>query len=89
MSWMRPLDKAVTDDPEPTQSEESDDPPWWDGRQVAIRPDVPGRALDPGDLVLIRTDEEWVEIEPRIDDYATKVKETPVDKLWPEWMSEE
>lgn len=89
MSWMGPLDKSATDDPKPEKSEEGDDPPWWDGRQVAIRPDVPGREFDPGDLVLIRTDEEWDEIEPKIDEHATKVKETPVDQLWPDWMSEE
>lgn len=56
--------------------------PWWDGRQVAIRPDVPGREFDAGDLVLVRNDTERDDINGAIDRYATELEEgDPPDEL--------
>lgn len=49
--------------------------PWWDGRQVAIRPDVPGHEFDAGDLVLVRNDMERDQINGAIDRYATEESE--------------
>lgn len=88
MSLTEPSGKVAPDGSQPKASDEVDKPPWWDGRQVAIRPDVPGREFDPGDMVLIKTDEEWDQIEPQIDDYVAEVKQTPAEKLWPEWMAD-
>jgi hypothetical protein len=60
--------------------------PWWDGRQVAIRPDVPGPAFDPDDLVLVRSDEERVEVQSRIERSVDEAKEKSSEDLWPSWL---
>jgi hypothetical protein len=60
--------------------------PWWDGRRVAIRPDVPGFDFDPEALVLIRSDEERMAAQNRID---RSIDETKSSKdLWPHWLWE-
>jgi hypothetical protein len=61
--------------------------PWWDGRQVAIRPDVPGSHFDPGDLVLIETDDERTEMDIRIDACVDEEAQAPSDDLWPDWLA--
>jgi hypothetical protein len=60
--------------------------PWWEGRQVAIRPDVPGNDLDPDDLVLIESDEERLEADVAIDHAVAATKKS--DELWPTWLAE-
>jgi hypothetical protein len=89
MSLVEPPGKLAAGEPQPEAGDAVDKPPWWDGRQVAIRPDVPGREFDPGDMVLIKTDDEWDQIEPQIDAYVAEVKKTPTVELWPEWMPSE
>lgn len=61
--------------------------PWWDGRQVAIRPDVPGLEFDVGDLVLVRTDVERDEINAGIDRYATEMESATSDNELDDWLS--
>ena len=57
--------------------------PWWEGRQVAIRPDVPGHEFDAGDLVLVHDDMERDQINGAIDRYATEEleRDSPDDEL--------
>jgi hypothetical protein len=62
--------------------------PWWDGRQVAIRPDVPGPALDPGDLVLIKSDTERIEAQTGISRFVDETKSKSPQDLWPKWLWE-
>lgn len=76
------LEQAVSGKVRP----ESD--PWWDGRQVAIRPDVPGPGFDPMDLVIIRTDEERLKAQSRIDQSVTEIKAKSSKELWPDWLWE-
>jgi hypothetical protein len=52
--------------------------PWWHGRCVVIRPDVPN--LDVSSLQLIRSDGERREIYARIDAAVDAAPE------WPEWL---
>jgi len=58
--------------------------PWWDGRRVAIRPDVPGPHFDPDALVLIRSDQERVAAQARIDQSIDETKSAT--DLWPHWL---
>lgn len=60
--------------------------PWWDGRRVAIRPDVPGPKLDPEALVLIRTDDERVAAQAKIDHSINETKKKSLKELWPKWL---
>ena len=76
------LDKAV-----PGKAR-TDSAPWWDGRQVAIRPDVPGSAFDPGDLILIKNDTERVEAEIRVEESVTETKASSLEDPWPHWLWE-
>ena len=66
----------------------SDDDSWWDGRQVAIRPDVPGSGLDPGSLTLIRDDDERVEAQAGIERSVNETKQMTPEELWPDWLWE-
>ena len=61
---------------------------WWDGRQVAIRPDVPSRDFDPEDLVLVKSDDERVRWQNRINSYIAEHKRAAEADLWPSWLSE-
>jgi hypothetical protein len=62
---------------------------WWDGRQVAIRPDVPSTAFDPRGLVLVETDAERLQAQSRISRYVSAQKQaTSDDALWPSWLCE-
>jgi hypothetical protein len=83
---MERSENVVTDK---AKAEKAESMAWWDGRQLAIRPDVPGRDFDPGDLVLVQTEDEWNEIETRIDSYTNELKQQSIEQLWPEWMSED
>lgn len=74
------LDRAT-----PVKDRDASDP-WWDGRQVAIRPDVPGPEFDPGDLVLIRTDEERLAAQAGIDKFVDDTKNKSSRELWPRWL---
>ncbi len=61
--------------------------PWWEGRQVAVRPDVPGSTFDPGDLILIETDGERLDMGVRIDRSVAEEAETDDSDLWPaQWL---
>jgi hypothetical protein len=62
------------------------DEPWWDGRRIAIRPDVPGPKLDPEALILIRSDDECVAAQAKIDDSINGMKQKSLQDLWPEWL---
>jgi len=77
-------------DGHPMDADQSDaDERWWDGRQVAIRPDVPSRAFDPQDLILIKSDEERVSLQNRINQHVAEQKEGASDEsLWPSWLCE-
>jgi hypothetical protein len=66
----------------------SNDDPWWNGRQVAIRPDVPGPDFDPETLVLVRSDKERPAVEARIDRSIDATKKKSADELWPQWLWE-
>jgi hypothetical protein len=63
--------------------------PWWDGRQVAIRPDVPGRDFDAGDLVLVRTDEERDQINAGIDRYVAEQEGNKSDNELDDWLGKD
>lgn len=63
-----------------------DDEPWWDGRRVAIRPDVPGPEFDPEDLVLIRTDDERIAAQAKINRSIDEMKAKSDKDLWPQWL---
>lgn len=80
MSFLTPLEKL----PKVVGKEKNH--PWWDGRQVAIRPDVPGSDIDPGDLVLVETEDERVEMNVRIDSSMEQEAAAPDDELWPDWL---
>jgi hypothetical protein len=56
--------------------------PWWNGRCVAFRPDVPA-GLNVDDLCLIRTDEERAIMHERIDAAVAAGKDDP----WPSWLA--
>lgn len=60
--------------------------PWWDGRQVAIRPDVPGSTFDPRNTLLVRNDKERLEAQVRIASFVEEIKRRTVEQLWPEWL---
>jgi hypothetical protein len=77
-----PSGQTVEEDAEVDQS------PWWDGRQVAIRPDVPSRGFDPDDLILVKTDNERLASQTRINRYVADQKNKPEGELWPRWLSE-
>ena len=62
--------------------------PWWEGRGVAIRPDVPGPGIDPEVLVLIRTDEERVAAQAKINHTIDEMKARSDRELWPQWLWE-
>jgi hypothetical protein len=62
------------------------DEPWWDGRRVAIRPDVPGRKLDPEALVLIKTDRERIDAQAKIEKSIDETKKKSLKDLWPRWL---
>jgi hypothetical protein len=81
MSFRTPLEKL----PEVFGKEKNH--PWWDGRQVAIRPDVPGSDVDPGDLVLVETENERTEMNVRIDRSMGQEAEVPDEELWPDWLA--
>jgi len=66
--------------------DQQDSDPWWDGRQVAIRPDVPGTAVDPGDLVLIKNDTERLQVQAGIDRSVDETKKKSSAELWPQWL---
>jgi hypothetical protein len=72
-----------------TRRRTSERDPWWDGRHVAIRPDVPGVKLDVGDLVLARTDEERDQVNVGIDRYATEVARSKSDDELADWLAED
>lgn len=59
--------------------------PWWDGRCVVRRPDVPGH-LDVSSLQLIRSEEERAEIQARID-AAVDAEAARADR-WPYWLAD-
>ncbi len=61
------------------------DRPWWDGRCVVIRPDVPGH-LDISSLALIRSERERAEIQARID--AAVAEEAARPDRWPYWLAD-
>jgi hypothetical protein len=63
--------------------------PWWDGRQVAIRPDVPGREFDAGDLVIVRTDEERDQINAGIDRYVEELERNTSDNELDNWLGKD
>jgi hypothetical protein len=60
--------------------------PWWDGRQVAIRPDVPGQSFDPRNIVLVRSDSERLEAQVGIDRFVDETKGKSSGDLWPQWL---
>ena len=60
--------------------------PWWDGRQVAIRPDVPGREFDAGDLILVRSDTERDQINGGIERFATELESGTSDDDLDGWL---
>jgi len=76
---------------EPTGAERrgTDSRPWWDGRQVAIRPDVPGREFHAGDLVLVRTDEERDQINAGIDRYVAELEHNMSDNELDDWLGKD
>jgi hypothetical protein len=76
------LDKAL---PGRARSEHDS---WWAGRQVAIRPDVPGGDFDPSDLVLIKDDEERMAVQASIERSVDEAKEMSPEELWPDWLWE-
>jgi hypothetical protein len=78
-----------TFDPAGTDRRETGSRPWWDGRQVAIRPDVPGREFDAGDLVLVRTDEERDQINAGIDRYVAELERNTSDNELDEWLGKD
>jgi hypothetical protein len=67
---------------------EAPEDPWWDGREVAIRPDVPSREFDPEDLVLVKTDDERVEVQKRIIQHVVQKLDVSDKDLWPTWLCE-
>jgi hypothetical protein len=76
---------------EPARAERrgTDSRPWWDGRQVAIRPDVPGREFDAGDLVLVRTNEERDQINAGIDRYVAELEHNTSDNELDDWLGKD
>jgi hypothetical protein len=62
------------------------DEPWWEGRGVAIRPDVPGPGFDPEALVLIRSDEERSAAQAKISRSIDDMKSKSDRELWPQWL---
>jgi hypothetical protein len=60
--------------------------PWWDGRQVAIRPDVPGTSFDPADLILVRNDSERLAAQAGIERCVDEAKTKSSEELWPGWL---
>jgi len=76
------LDRAL---PDRAKSEHAS---WWDGRQVAIRPDVPGSRLNTGDLVLVRDDDERLAAQAGIERSVNETKNLQPEELWPDWLWE-
>lgn len=62
------------------------DDPWWEGRGVAIRPDVPGSEIDPEVLVLVRTDDERIAAQAKINRTIDEMKAKSDKDLWPQWL---
>jgi hypothetical protein len=83
--------RAGTDlDPEPGDDDRSGSAgggaPWWEGRRVAIRPDVPGPSFDPESLVLIRSDEERMAAQAKINSSIDEMKDKSPEDRWPGWL---
>lgn len=84
VNFKTPLEKQ---EPVMEKDQEKEKHPWWDGRQVAIRPDVPGPSFDPGDLVLVETENERTEMNVRIDESVDEDAQAARDDLWPDWLA--
>jgi hypothetical protein len=64
--------------------------PWWDGRNVVIRPDVPGRNFNPEAMVLFKTPGERARGNAAIDRAVSEMKDRidSGDRTVADWLKE-
>jgi hypothetical protein len=60
--------------------------PWWEGRAVVRRPDVPAD-LNVDHLILPRSDGERVWMHQRVDELVAAECQRPLEERWPDWLA--
>jgi hypothetical protein len=58
--------------------------PWWEGRAVVIRPDVPN--VDVDSLSLVKTNKERRELSQRMSELALAEAQGSDNDGWPDWL---